>query len=611
MSLPRLALSTARSHVRLMMVMGAALLTLGLAQGLVILLVKGFIAAFFGGSASSGGAVSVAVVDLVPEFLLRRWPEYGPIRIDSARLAIALPLIVLLAGMAKSWSTYVYMRAQQEFSMFAGASLRDQLFPAILGKSYQELAGVSPGTWMSVLVNDVAFVQSRLSDVMTSFLRGGISISASLLTMFFLHWPSALVMMVLIPVTARSTGATGKRIAGFSSVVQESLRRMANLVLEVRGRFDFMRAQHGENFDLARFDAANDSYFKVIVRSLLVRSAFAPVLEFVGFAVFAGFILAINRGWVAFAADASGGSEVLLQFIVALGFMVKPLRDIGEQLARYHETRGAVGKCFDLLKSSSASCRQLQSQLQSLSFPESVDAEKGLVIQDVAFTWVGSGKKFSAESINIEPGKNIAIVGPSGAGKSTFLKIVSGLLPPDRWISAERWQDTISKTSLVPQQPFLFAASVRENIAYGVSAISDENIWLTLDAIDARRFVEDLPSGLDTPVSSLVANLSGGQIQRLVIARALLRAKPVLLLDEATSALDVVTEGAILRRLTDLAKRNRRSVVAVTHRLQWLQLFDEIWFIEDGRIALRGTQQELLAEPRFVDFCQSPESGLA
>ena len=605
MSLPRLALSTARSHVRLMMVMGAALLTLGLAQGLVILLVKGFIAAFFGGSGSSGGAV--AVVDLVPEFLLRRWPEYGPIRIDSGRLAIALPLIVLLAGMAKSWSTYVYMRAQQEFSMFAGASLRDQLFPAILGKSYQELAGVSPGTWMSVLVNDVAFVQSRLSDVMTSFLRGGISISASLLTMFFLHWPSALVMMVLIPVTARSTGATGKRIAGFSSVVQESLSRMANLVLEVRGRFDFMRAQQGENFDLARFDAANDSYFKVIIRSLLVRSAFAPVLEFVGFAVFAGFIFAINRGWVAFSAEASGGSEVLLQFIVALGFMVKPLRDIGEQLARYHETRGAVGKCFDLLKSSSAS----SPQLGSLSFPDSVNAEKGLAIQDVAFTWVGSGKKFSAESINIEPGKNIAIVGPSGAGKSTFLKIVSGLLPPDRWISAERWQDIILKTSLVPQQPFLFAASVRENIAYGVSAISDENIWSTLDAIDARRFVEALPSGLDTPVSSLVANLSGGQIQRLVIARALLRAKPVLLLDEATSALDVVTEGAILRRLTDLAKRNRGSVVAVTHRLQWLQIFDEIWFIEDGRIALRGTQRELLAEPRFVDFCQSPESGLA
>lgn len=570
---------TARNHAGLVCAMLGALVILGLSQALVIFLVKGFLNAFFDGS---GG-----------------------------HLAMLLPLAVLVAGLAKSWGTYLYTRLQQEFSIFAGAELRDELFPAILGKSYQELALVSPGTWMSVLVNDVAFVQTRLSEVMTSFLRGGMSVLASLGTMFYLHWPSAIVMSLLIPITAKSTGATGKRIAGFSNAVQESLRSMADLVLEVRGRFDFMRAQQGEAFDLARYESANDSYFRMITRSILVRSAFAPVLEFFGFAVFAGFILAINRGWIAFSSEGQKGSELVLQFIVALGFMVKPLRDIGEQLARYHETRGAVEKCFDMLGEGHLADEHVWKG--GGTAPEIVfsDRVQSLAIHQVAFTWPGSGKIFSTQNLKLDPGMTVAVVGPSGSGKSTFLKLMAGLLPPDQWDADLSWVETVERTALVPQQPFLFTASIRENVCYGMDRCEDAAIWRALDAIDARSFVEALPDKLATPVSSLVANLSGGQIQRLVIARALLRGKRILLLDEATSALDVATEGAILRKITADTKANGSSVLAVTHRLQWLPLFDEIWFIEDGAVALRGTLQSLMAVPRFVAFCQSPEGESA
>jgi subfamily B ATP-binding cassette protein MsbA len=450
---------------------------------------------------------------------------------------------------------------------------------------------------------------------MTSFLRGGMAVLASLATMFFLHWPSALVMLLVMPLTARSTGATGKRISGFSSAVQESLRRMADLVFEVRGRFDFMRAQQGEAFDFQRYESANESYFRMITRSILVRSAFAPALEFFGFAVFAGFILAINRGWIGFASNGEKGSELLLQFVVAIGFMVKPMRDMGEQLARYHETQGAISKCFEMLRSGATDARVTEPFSGPVLVPGLRLATPGaglpLVVRDISFKWPGSGKSFSAQNLTLAPGRSVAVVGPSGAGKSTFLKVLSGLLPPDRWSADSSWESAVELTALVPQQPFLFTATIRENVAYGVPDCHDDHIWTALDAIDARQFVEAMPDGLAAPVSSLVANLSGGQIQRLVIARALLRRKYILLLDEATSALDVATEGSILRRITATAKLNLSAVIAVTHRLQWLPLFDEIWFVEDGGVVLRGTHQELLAAPRFVSFCNSAEGDLS
>lgn len=581
-SLPDLAIWTARHHAKVVLGMIAALLVLGLSQATVILLVKGFLSAFFDNTTGKHGS-----------------------------LVMLLPVVVLVAGVAKSWGTYMYTRLQQEFSLLAGAALRDKLFPAILSKSYQELAQVSPGSWMSILVNDVAFVQTRLSEVMTSFLRGGMAVLASLATMFFLHWPSAVVMLFLMPLTARSTGATGKRIAGFSSAVQDSLRRMSDLVFEVRGRFDFMRAQQGEAFDFQRYESANDSYFRMITRSILVRSAFAPALEFFGFAVFAGFILAINRGWIGFASNGEKGSELLLQFVVAIGFMVKPMRDIGEQLARYHETQGAVAKCFEMLRSEAKDARKTEPVFEPDLRMTRSEARLPLVVHEISFTWPGSGKSFSAQDLSLAPGRSVAVVGPSGAGKSTFLKVLSGLLPPGRWSADSSWESTVEQTALVPQQPFLFTATIRENVAYGVPDCHDDDIWAALDAIDARQFVEAMPAGLAAPVSSLVANLSGGQIQRLVIARALLRRKHILLLDEATSALDVATEGSILRRITAAAKVSGSAVIAVTHRLQWLPLFDEIWFVEDGGVGLRGTHQELLAVPRFISFCNSAEGDLS
>lgn len=631
-----LALHTCRRHPALVAGICFSLLLLALSQAGAILLVKAFLAVFFGGvGAQDGNETSITLARLVSidaralkglawlpgnpaESIQRILGQQVPI----SALYLIIPSAVLLAGLVKSAASYAYNRMQQDFSLFAGASLRDSLFGTILRKPYPELAATSPAGWMSIVINDVAFVQARLSEFMSSFLRGGVAVIASLVTMTLIHWPSALVLIGIMPLAARATGRTGKKIAGFSAAVQQAMRVMTSLVLEVRGRFDFMRVQHGEEFDLGRFRNINESWFRTICRSILVRSTFAPALEFAGFAIFAAFIFALDRQWIG-GGDTGGvaAGDFALQFVVALGFMVKPLREIGEQLTRYHETRGAVGKCFEMITPPVSEAAGRSPDSKELSLGQEIS------IRGVSFRWSGqvtgftadlkdapalnsSGFAFCADGrvesapLTIAPGRAVAVVGPSGSGKSSMLKVFSGLARPQSWDANVLWDDLANSTALVPQQPYLFAASVRQNICYGSGEPSDEAIFDTIELMGLSELIESLPAGIGTHVSSLTSNLSGGQIQRLVIARAWLRQKRLLLLDEATSALDPATEAAIMQRVVKAVRGSGRALLAVTHRLQCLELFDEIWFVEEGHISLRGSRDQLMREPRFREFCQ-------
>lgn len=619
-SLSSLALTTMREHKAIVAGIFCSLSILAMAQASVILLVKGFLVIFFETDPKNqwGQSGRISIESLLPESIAGHLAVLEGLTLSIDVIAAVLPIGALIAGIVKSVGSYGYTRFQQEFSFHAATMMRDVLFKRIAGQSYEQLSSASPGSWMSMLINDVTFVQTRLSDIMTSFLRGGVSVIASLVVMFLIHWQSAVITLVIIPIVGFFTGSVGRKIAGFSRDVQHSMQEMAALLLEIRGRFEFMRAQHGEGRDLGRFESLNHSYFAKIIRSVFVRSSFAPALEFLGFLIFSGFIFGIHSGWIAFGDSDqvmnSTGGDVLVQFMIAVAFMVKPLRDIGEQVSRYHETRGALDRCFSILANvdlevpdaTGLEVCQPQGNLQgNLTKNPPGAAASSLKIHRASFTWATSGRRFCVEGLEVPGDRTIAILGPSGSGKSTFLKILAGLVEPREWSANESWLSVTGRSALVPQSPFLFSGSLFDNLTYGNSNVSELDVWRALEVIEAADFIRNLPNGLQASYSPLAANFSGGQIQRLVIARTLLRERHFLLLDEATSALDAATEGEILRRLIDITHQNHRSLLAVTHRLQWLPLFDEIWFVENGSIILRDSFDNLMRTERFARFCAS------
>jgi len=161
---------------------------------------------------------------------------------------------------------------------------------------------------------------------------------------------------------------------------------------------------------------------------------------------------------------------------------------------------------------------------------------------------------------------------------------------------------------MVSQEPYLFDESLRANLTYGQEGVSEAAIWHALESVNLADEVRGKDAGLEELVRPTQGNLSGGQLQRLVVARSMLRSAKIWLFDEATSSVDAATERDIVERTVLYARESHKALFYVTHRLQWLNKFDEIWFVENGSIALRGTYEDLLKESRFALFVAQSEA---
>jgi ABC-type multidrug transport system fused ATPase/permease subunit len=223
-----------------------------------------------------------------------------------------------------------------------------------------------------------------------------------------------------------------------------------------------------------------------------------------------------------------------------------------------------------------------------------------LALRDVSFGYDGGEKVLHDVSLDLAPGRTIALVGPTGSGKSTLTTLVSRLVDPDAGTVELDGVDVrelapgevSGAAALVPQTTFVFDDSVRGNVTLGLD-VDDETVWAALRLAQAEKFVEALADGLDTPVGERGTSLSGGQRQRLALARALVRQPRLLVLDDATSSVDPAVEAAILRglRTSDLAA----TVLVVAYRQATIALADEVVYLEGGRVLARGSHDELLA----------------
>ncbi len=581
-----------------------ALCLLAVAEALFLLLVKGFVKALFQG----GEAAGVPLAELLPAALFRFWPEAGAYQVGRAQLAVWVPAVILLAGLIKAFATYSYQLHQQALALYVAKSYRDRLFAALLSLPYLEIRRRSAGEWMSLIMNDVMYLQGRFADLLTGLVKDAVLVVACYAVLAVVHWPTALVLMALSPFVAFGMGRTGKRIAFFTAAFQQELARIAGAVLDLRARFDFIRSQSGEAYEERRFAQLNDGYYRMIRRSILVRSAFAPVLELLGFLLFALIVYAIGAGlWGNF------GPDTMMQFFVALGLLLRPLREMGEQISRFHETKGSMASSLSTLQRMQdlAEQRSAQPAAPNAEQPAAAPGASNtgnpfkLTITSMKAGW-GKDARFTATNLSLVASRTVAVIGPSGAGKSTLLKTLAGLVEPMVWEAGLTWEDATRLTTMVSQEPFLFDDTVAANLAYGLaSPPATADVWAALELVNLAAEVQALPDGLATRLRAIGNNISGGQLQRLVIARSALRHRPLWLLDEATSAVDARSERDITLRLIDACRRQGQALVAVTHRLSWLGSFDEVWFIENGQRQLVGAHADLLAVPRYRDFCQT------
>ena len=304
-------------------------------------------------------------------------------------------------------------------------------------------------------------------------------------------------------------------------------------------------------------------------------------------------VIPLYGGFLAFQGEITVGDLLASMTLIWMVFM--PIEKGLEWLRVVREATPAIDRIFELLNHKPESSATQATRIDTTAIPVN--------FEEVSFHYEGDDHSILDKlSFQVQPGQAVGLVGPSGCGKSTVLKILCGFYEPQEGkvdlfgqpLFTSDLSEMRKQVALVSQSTYLFPTTIRENIAYGRKGASFEEVVAAAKAANAHDFITALPDGYDSEVGEWGAKLSGGEKQRIAIARAILKDAPILLLDEPTSALDTQSEVLVQEALDRLIKG--KAVIIVAHRLSTLSNVDEILVLEEGKIAERGTHQDLIAQ---------------
>ena len=412
---------------------------------------------------------------------------------------------------------------------------------------------------------------------------------------FFVAPEATLVVLLGTPLLVIPVGLILKKVKKRSTKSLTKLGASMQVLTQMLQGIRTVKAYRAEDRELARFKQANDQYVHEAVRLAKVTaisSAWTILYTHAGLGM-----IVVLVGWLAVSGGVQRDPGEMLTFFMLISRSYASIKRTTRALGQVAQAEGAADRLRDLFD-------------EPIDIIEEAGAQTvdglggGLVLRDLTFTYPGSDKPALKNfNLTIPAGETLALVGPSGCGKSTLVDLVARFLDPDegsievgdgldlRKISLDSWT---KQYAMVTQVPFLFHTTVGANIRYGREEASQTEVDAAAEAAGIADFVRDLPEGFETNVEDAGARLSGGQCQRITIARAFLRGAPLLLLDEATSALDSESERLVQQALNRLMMNH--TVLVVAHRLSTVRRADRIAVLDEGELKELGTHEELLAK---------------
>lgn len=477
--------------------------------------------------------------------------------------------------------------------------LRRQLFARLQRIEFGALEKLSAGDLTYRLTEDADRVGEVIYKTIQDTTPSALQLVVVLGYMVWLDWILALGTLLLAPLVVVLVSGFGARVMGAAERSQKQVSELAGLLGEAIAGLPLVRAFAAEPWLQQRFDEEIDLHRLARYRTLRLLALQHPV---VGFIEAAGILAVLLIGAARIQA---GGldSQGFSSYVAALLMLIDPIS---------HLTTN-----FNEFQQGQASLRRLrQIEQEPVEPPDSPRAgplgpvRGELVLERVSFGYVPHRPVLENLSLRVEPGQMVALVGPSGAGKSTLFSLLlrfntaqQGRVLLDGHDLAElRARDLRRAVALVPQRSNVFSGTVAEAIAFGRTATAQQ-IREAARLANAAGFIEALPAGYDSRLEERGSNFSGGQLQRLAIARAVLGNPAVLLLDEATSALDAEAEEAVQQGLRQAMAE--RTVLVIAHRLATVQEADQILVLDGGRIVERGSHNQLIAHGgRYRELCE-------
>jgi ATP-binding cassette subfamily B protein len=535
-----------------------------------------------------------AALGMTSPFLLREVLDEAIPERDTALLSwlvggmVGVAVVTGVIGVGQTWiSNTVGQRVMHD--------LRSAVYRHLQRMSLAFFTRTRTGEVQSRIANDIGGVQNVVTSTATSIVSNATTVLATIVAMVLLDWRLAAFSLALLPFfvwLTRRVGQERKRIAtrrqgrmaDMSALVEESLSVSGILLGKTMGRApDLADRFEGESRELADLEVASRMAGRWRMASVQMSFAVMPALVY----------------WFAGWTMANGSAAVSLGTLVAFTTL---------QTRLFFPIQSLLGVQVDVQTSLALFDRifeYLDLDVDIAERPGAVDLDPSRIRGDVAFDDVrfayGDEPMLDGISLTVPAGTTAAIVGETGSGKTTLAYLVArlydvadGRVTIDGVDVREVTFASLARTvGLVSQETYLFHASVRENLRFARPDASDEEIEAAARAARIHDLVASLPDGYETVVGERGYRFSGGEKQRIAIARTILRNPPVLVLDEATSALDNETERAVQAALDELAEG--RTTIAIAHRLSTVRDADQIVVLDGGRIAERGTHDELMA----------------
>lgn len=489
-----------------------------------------------------------------------------------------------------TWGMTVFTNALSNHSI---EKMRKDAFGKISKLPLKFFDGHSHGDIISRLTNDIDAVSEGILQGITQLFSGIVTVVGSLVLMFLLDWRITLCVIVITIICIFVSKAIATNSGKMFRLQAQTIGELNGYVSETVGNLKVVKAFGYEDKSSEVFGEINARLYDCGQKAQFYSSLVNPTTRYINNLAYIS--VGVLGGLAALAGHLSVG--IISSFLIYATQFARPINDMTSILTQLQSAQAAAARIFAL--------GEIEPETPDEDRPELEVKNGEVMFKDVDFSYNKDKELIKDLNIAAKPGQRVAIVGPTGAGKTTIVNLLMNFYGVDKGTIFVDGQaiDSVQRDSLrknfgmVLQDTWLFAGTVKENIAYGKEGATEEEIINAAKAASAHGFIKRLPSGYDTMITEDGGNLSSGQKQLLTIARAMLSDPKILILDEATSNVDTMTEQRIQKAFLKMMEGRTSFIIA--HRLSTIREADLILVMDKGRIIEQGTHNELLAKNGF------------
>jgi subfamily B ATP-binding cassette protein MsbA len=504
----------------------------------------------------------------------------------------AISIIIILMGIftiirctARFYQQYIAEKVVQT----AVTNLRKDVFSHVLNMPVSYFESEHPSDTVSRLVRDTGQLSSGMKAMFGKALLEPMKAAALIAGAMIIDLKLTVIFLCSGPVVVVVIAQLGRKIKRATRKSLMSWSLMLGKLKEALTAIKVVKVYNRQDHENANFDVINKKLLKQLFRIAKIDAATSPIMEVLGM-IAGGAALLFGAHWVA--KQEIDASE-FITLVAILGTAAEAIRKSSDIWNKVQQANAAAERVYAIL--------DLDPEAESHSAYELEPLKSRIEFQDVVFTYPGSEKPaLKHVNLTVEAGRNVALVGPNGSGKTTLANLIPRFYDPDsgrilidgKDIRGAKLQNLRSQIGMVTQNVITFNDTIASNIAYGKPGATREEIIAAARRSFAHEFIEPLPKGYDTVIGEENTGLSGGQLQRIVIARAILKNPSILIFDEATSQVDADSEAKIHRAIEEVMRD--RTCIIIAHRFSTVITADIIVVMDNGRIVAQGHHNELM-----------------